>query len=428
MIKEVKGMRRIYPVALLLLLLAGRGGAETITLRDSLQKVADHNHELKVAAYNEQIVEETIQTARSGYLPRIDSQGGYTAQKDAQAVIFNNNALPTQEADYFFFNAALTQTLYDFGRTSARYQRSIVLKEAAANDYKSRSQELFLQTVQIYFGILEGKRLLLASEDEVKQMTDHRRVAQNLYEQGVVTRNDLLQAEVLLASSEQLRLAAANRVENGWLLLNYLTGAPPDFHADLDESQDAPPAPAESGLETALANRPELKAMKNLVAASELEVQESRGGYLPELFGRLAVDYLQNKWVREQTIMSATVGLKINLFDGLATTARYRQAVKARSQNEERLRQLEAQSRLEYQSATNDAQVAAAQISVTETSIRQAEENLRINRDRYQEHVGTATDVIDAQTLLTQARTENYRAVFNYQVALARIKKACGEL
>ena len=126
--------------------------------------------------------------------------------------------------------------------------------------------------------------------------------------------------------------------------------------------------------------------------------------------------------------MSATVGLKINLFDGLATTARYRQAVKVRSQNEEKLRLLEAQSRLEYQSAINDAQVAAAQISVTETSIRQADENLRINRDRYQEHVGTATDVIDAQTLLTQARAENFRAVFNHQVALARIKKVLGEL
>src|SRR6266571_4412231 len=90
-IKEVNAMIRIYPLAMLLLLLAGRAGAETITLRDSLRKVADHNHELKVAAYNEQIVEETIQTARSGYLPRIDSQGGYTAQKDAQAVVFNNN-------------------------------------------------------------------------------------------------------------------------------------------------------------------------------------------------------------------------------------------------------------------------------------------------------------------------------------------------
>ena len=52
---------------------------------------------------------------------------------------------------------------------------------------------------------------------------------------------------------------------------------------------------------------------------------------------------------------------------------------------------------------------------MTETSIKQGEENLRINKDRYQEQVGTATDVIDAQTLLTQIKTEHYQALFDYR-------------
>jgi len=72
--------------------------------------------------------------------------------------------------------------------------------------------------------------------------------------------------------------------------------------------------------------------------------------------------------------------------------------------------------------------VAKERISVTVTSIKQGEENLRINRDRYQEQVGTATDVIDAQTLLSQIRTEHFQAIFDYEVALARVKRAKGEL
>ncbi|MDO8786137.1 MAG: TolC family protein, partial [Syntrophales bacterium] len=67
-------------------------------------------------------------------------------------------------------------------------------------------------------------------------------------------------------------------------------------------------------------------------------------------------------------------------------------------------------------------------IRVTEKAIEQGEENLRITRDRYQNLVGTATDVIDAQTLLTQIRADNYRAGFDYQVAIARVKRAMGEL
>ncbi len=102
--------------------------------------------------------------------------------------------------------------------------------------------------------------------------------------------------------------------------------------------------------------------------------------------------------------------------------------MKNRSRNEDILRQLEAELMLEYQTAANDAGVASERIAVTEQAIRQGEENLRINKDRYQEQVGTATDVIDAQTLLTQTRTDYLRAVFDYQVAIARVKQALGQL
>jgi outer membrane protein TolC len=132
--------------------------------------------------------------------------------------------------------------------------------------------------------------------------------------------------------------------------------------------------------------------------------------------------------VKEQTILHATVGLRINFFDGLATTSRYRQAVQSRARGEEQLRTVKEQIRLEYDTAVNDARIAAERITTAETAVKQGEENLRINKDRYQEHVGTATDVIDAQTLLTRTKTEYYRAIFDQQIAVARIKKAKGEL
>jgi outer membrane protein TolC len=118
----------------------------------------------------------------------------------------------------------------------------------------------------------------------------------------------------------------------------------------------------------------------------------------------------------------------MNLFDGFTTTSRYRQAVKNRSRTEERLHQLESDLALEYRTAVNDARVAQQRIALTEASIKQGEENLRINKDRYQEQAGTATDVIDAQTLLTQIRTEHYQAKFDFEVALAKVKRARGEL
>lgn len=421
-------MRSTLFCTLLLICSASFAHAEPLTLAEALAKRATSSRALKMAGYDEQMAAENVQFNRSGYLPRVDVQGGYTAQQAPQSISTPFGIIETQDADFAFVNLGITQTLYDFGRTDARYARARVTREATRFSYKSQEQELFLQTVASYFRILQGQKLLQAADEEVTQMTDHLRIAQNLFEQGVVTRNDLLQAEVRLASSRQRRLEVANRLDNAWLDMNNQIGEPPEARKELVEETQIDLPDLNKPAQEAVALRAETRAQRKLLEASELEVKETRTGFFPELYAKLGLDYVQNDKVKEQTIMAATVGLKVNLFDGYATTSRYRQAIKNRSRSEERLRQLESDLALEYRTAVNDARVAKQRIALTDTSIRQGEENLRINKDRYQEQVGTATDVIDAQTLLTQVRTEQYQALFDYEVALAKVKRARGEL
>src|SRR5689334_11981077 len=206
-----------------------------LTLADALAKRAATSHSLKIAAYDEQIAGENVKLNRSGYLPRADVQGGYTAQLEPQSVTTPFASFQTQEADFAFFSLGITQTLYDFGRTDARFARSEAARDALRFDYKSQEQAVFLQTVASYYRILQGQKLLQAADDEVKQMTDHLRIAQNLFEQGVVTRNDLLQAEVRLASSRQRRLETANRLDNAWFDFNDQIGEPLDSRHELLE-------------------------------------------------------------------------------------------------------------------------------------------------------------------------------------------------
>jgi len=422
-------MSRTIMIGTALLLLASAPlHAQTLTLADALAKRAATSRTLKIAALDEQVAEEGVRLNRSGYLPKVDFQGGYTAQQAPQSIQVQQGSFETQQADYGFFSSSLYQTLYDFGHTDARYERARALRDASRFDYQSKEQDLFLRTVASYFRILQGQKLLTAADEEVTQMSDHLRIARDLFEQGVVTRNDLLQAEVRLASSRQRRLETANRLENAWLDLNDQLGEPPEYRRELQEETKIDLSALEMPAEKAVATRSELKAQRKLLDAGEAEVRESRSGYYPEIFAKVGVDYVENDRVKEQAIMAATVGLKLNLFDGYATTSRYRQAVQNRARAEEQLMQMKSDLLLEYRTAANDARVAKERIAVTETSIRQGEENLRINRDRYQEQVGTATEVLDAQTLLTQIRTDYYQAVFDFEVALARVKRARGEL
>jgi outer membrane protein TolC len=74
-----------------------------------------------------------------------------------------------------------------------------------------------------------------------------------------------------------------------------------------------------------------------------------------------------------------------------------------------------------------DLKTARERISVTKDVVGQAEENLRIDRVRYSEGVGTATEVLDAVALLTIAETNLYRSVYDFKRAEAGFVYSIGK-
>jgi outer membrane protein TolC len=67
-------------------------------------------------------------------------------------------------------------------------------------------------------------------------------------------------------------------------------------------------------------------------------------------------------------------------------------------------------------------------VGVSETSIAQAEENLRMNEERYKYQVATATDVLDAVVLLAQARVNYVSALADFNIAKAALDRAMGRM
>jgi outer membrane protein TolC len=63
---------------------------------------------------------------------------------------------------------------------------------------------------------------------------------------------------------------------------------------------------------------------------------------------------------------------------------------------------------------------------VAEKAIQQAEENFRISLERYGAKITTSTEVVDAEALLTQARTNYFNAIYDYQLASFALRKATG--
>ena len=65
-------------------------------------------------------------------------------------------------------------------------------------------------------------------------------------------------------------------------------------------------------------------------------------------------------------------------------------------------------------------------IATSKKAVKQAKENLRMNTVRYKNQISTATDVLDAQTLLTDTQTKYYQAVYHYNIWLAGLARSVG--
>jgi outer membrane protein TolC len=116
----------------------------------------------------------------------------------------------------------------------------------------------------------------------------------------------------------------------------------------------------------------------------------------------------------------------INLFQGGITRAELKKNESQRLRLVEEKNKLIDDIKLEVEKYLLNVGTAKERVEVTKDSVQQAEENLRINRVKYEEGAGTATDVLDAVTLLIVAETNNYKSVYDLRRAEAAVLYAIG--
>ena len=88
--------------------------------------------------------------------------------------------------------------------------------------------------------------------------------------------------------------------------------------------------------------------------------------------------------------------------------------------------QEEEDIRLEIKNALLKLDEANENIPKAAEAVKQGEENLRVSTERFNAKAAASTEVLDAQSLLTQARFNYYRAIYDYNLAKAGLERALG--
>ena len=404
--------------------------ADVLTLPEGLRLVNENSRLIKLTGHEEKISEADTLIARSKTLPELNASGGYTTLSHQPTVLFETVTVPMSERNFLFYSLNIQQTLYDFQKNASRYEASKKMLNVKKHDAARIRNLVAIDFVLVYLDLLEAENMLKVAEKEVERLQSHLRDANSLFQEGVITKNDLLQAEVKISDAKQRLLSLKNLRAVTASRLNSLLVRPLTSDMQVEEIKETSTQIIEmdrqKAWEIAEKQRPEIQIVAETMKALDLEKTARKAEYFPKLFLRGGYDFTENQYQLHEGNWSLTLGMGINLFQGGATKAELMKIDSQRDRLVEEKNKLLDDIRFEVEKYLLDVNTAKERVAVTRGAMEQAEENLRINRVKYEAGAGTATEVLDAVTLLSVAETNNYRSVYDLKKAEAAVLYATG--
>ncbi len=422
--------------------------AGRFTLAGSVELALRQSMVIQAAKEGVKGAEALKKEAFTNFLPKLSTSYSYTRLNDAPwanspgatiNVLGNQIVIPPSQTimgtqDNYNWALEVKQPLFAGGSILANYQANKKGEDIARQEESTTTQNLVEEVKAAYFNILKAQKILGVARQSVEQLKSHRDEARHFFDVGLIPKNDLLQSEVQVANGEHNLVKAENSLEITKSRFNTLLRRAVDAPVEVEDILVYRPneKTLENCLQTAYDNRPEIKAYALKVEQAKEYVKAARGEYLPTLS---AVGHYER--------FGETGSLQGSAYKNMETWylmaradwtfwewGKTRNQVAARQSRENQAASMLVHERdrvtFEVKAAYILVREAEKQVFVAEKSIASAEENFRINNERYREQVATSTDVLDAQTLLTKAKSDYFTALGDYYINQARLERAMG--
>lgn len=413
-------------------------------LEESIQRAFKESPALKAAQEGIGGAEFRKKQALTGFLPKLSTQYGYSyldkvpfAKIPAQdygliQIPATTMSLGTQN-NYAFW-LAVEQPVFTGLALTRTYELAGLGLDVSRIKFEQEKVSLAYKVKEAYLSILRGRKICLVAQQTVEQITDHLRVAQEFYQVGIIPLNDLLKSEVQLADARQNLVRSENSLALAKSNFNSLLRFPLEKNIEIQDILKYQPysQTLEDCQAAAFRLRLEIKEIETQIEMAQKHIQLAQSEYYPQVSvqGRYkkqgdTASVSGNPYVESDNWEVGAV-LKWNLWEWGRTNFLEQEKIKQREQIKATLIQIKDLIRLEVKEAYLYLEEGEKNIGVAEKSIQQAEENFRISQVRYREQVATSLEVLDAQTLLAQAKNNYYQALYAFNLANARLMKAMG--
>jgi outer membrane protein TolC len=342
--------------------------------------------------------------------------------------------IPLGRKNRYQWNIYLTQPIFTGGAIRSSYEIAYLNKQMAGQNLTAAQQDTVLQVKEAYFNILKAEKIRLVAEQALIQVQSHLDDTQAFYQEEMVPRNDLLEAQVRHAQAKQDLIHSQNTEQIARAHFNTVLrrdiGTPVAIEDILIE-------PAEEFflddcLKEARQQRPELREAELHIEQKEKTVRYEQSSYFPQI--ALVADYqkmgdqvdLQGNPYEDSESWRISGVLKWEFWEWGKKQYRISSRRAELQRARERKTQIDDIIAFEVKQSWLRLNEAQNNIAVARSAMEQSRENFRLNRELFREQMANTTDVLDAQTLVNEAFTNYYNALSNYYIARSRLEYAMG--
>lgn len=422
-------------------LISESGERDVLTLTEALRIGIENSEELHSSNARVVSAEARIGEVNADRLPSLSFNASYTRLSEIDPFLINAGPLGSFEIsssipDNYNLQLSLRQPVFTGFRLSSTSRIAEYNYDAAKEEFTGDKHQLILDIKTAYWGLFKANKIKEVVDENVQQVNAHLNDVKNMFEEGLVTRNDMLKVEVQLAEAKLRQIDADNAVKLSKISLNSIIGFPVNKDVqtvDTIEVQLSRVKNLEQLLETAYEKRPELRAMDNRVKASESGINAAQSSWYPQLYIFGNYNYARPNQrifpVQDKFKDTWDVGLQMSfsLWNWNKTGNQATQAEMQFEQAKDSYKILKDAVALDISSNYLNLVRAQERLSVSESSVEQAEENYKVTNDLFRQGLTLNSELIDAEVALLTARTNHVQSLVDYELAKASLERSAGE-
>ena len=439
---------------LLLIVLVGSlaASAQTYTLQQLKDSALHNNIAVRNARYDIDAAREQRKEALTKYFPNVSAMGAVfnTDKGMAQADINPSELIPPALGEALatslppeilaslgtpismtlmeqgtIAGVAAIQPVFAGGQIVNGNRLAKIGEDVSHLQLQLSENEVEKQTEMYYWQLVSLQEKMKTVEAVEVLLKDIGKDVDVAVKAGVAMMNDLLQVQIRQNDNESQKIKLQNSIDLVRLTIAQYCGLKSDvFTIDAtDEMIDTVLLKPDDRF--SLASLPEYQLLQKQVQATDIQRKIEIGKNLPTLGVGGGYNY-HNVLGNNHTfgMVFATASIPISGWWGGSHAIKRKKI--AQLQAEEQLEDNAELLKIRLQKSRNSVNESIQQLSIAKRSVKQAEENMRLNRDYYKAGISKMSDLLEAQMLYQQALDKHTDAIADYRNKLIEYRQCSG--